>query len=93
MQIAPFILIRTGDGCVRMCVCVCMGVHGCGCVSALWSGVAEKRSLSFPLSWLRLASRSGGLGAEERLLWVTLSDKLLSCRAILIYVNKPLPLL
>lgn len=72
--------------------CVCVGVHGCGCVSALWSRVAEKRSLSFPLSRLRLARRSGELGAEERLLWETLGDKLLSRRAILIYVNKPLPL-
>lgn len=32
---------------------------------------------------------SGGFRVEERLLWVTHSDKVLSRRAILIYVNKP----
>ena len=105
VQIAPFILIRTGG---EMGVDVSPSFQStftfrCRGVCSLSRSFSLSRSLSRSLflyfthmhrhththTCTDTHTRSGGLRVEERLPWVTHSDKVLSRWAILIYVNKP----
>lgn len=94
VQIAPFILIRTGERWVWMCLPhfkVASHLDAEECVLSLLLTPNPPLPICHTETHTQTHEYtcSGGLRVEERLPWVTQRDRVLSRRAILIYVNKP----